>query len=38
LKYIDNQEQNHKIKTYKEELKDLLHKYNIKYDERYLWD
>ena len=38
LKYIDNQEQHHKIKTYKEELKDLLHKYNIEYDERYLWD
>ncbi|KPA13218.1 transposase [Candidatus Magnetomorum sp. HK-1] len=38
LKYIDNQEQHHKIKTYKEEFKDLLHKYNIEYDERYLWD
>jgi len=38
LKYIDNQKEHHKVKTYKEELMDLLHKYNIEYDERYLWD
>jgi REP element-mobilizing transposase RayT len=36
--YIDNQEEHHKTKTFKEELFGFLEKYNIDYDERYLWD
>ncbi len=36
--YIDNQHSHHQNKTFKEELKALLLKYGIEYDERYLWD
>lgn len=38
LQYIDNQEQHHRTKTFKEELLELLVKYNVDYDEKYLWD
>jgi len=34
--YIENQEQHHKKKTFKEELIDLCKEFNVKYDERYL--
>ena len=36
--YIQNQEQHHKTKTFKEEYLAFLNKYKIQYDERYLWD
>lgn len=36
--YIDHQEEHHQKRTYKEELLELLHKYKIEYDEKYLWD
>jgi putative transposase len=36
--YINNQEQHHKIKSFKEEYIELLHKFNVDYDERYLFD
>ena len=38
INYIDNQQRHHQQKTFKEELKALLLKYGIEYDERYLWD
>lgn len=38
IQYIDNQQEHHKTKTFKEELIELLEKYAIDYDERYLWD
>ena len=38
INYIENQKEHHKIKTFKEELLELLHKYKIDYDEKYLWD
>ena len=38
IKYIDNQKEHHKSKTYKEELLEILKKYEIEYDERYLWE
>ena len=37
-KYIANQENHHKHIDFKNELLGLLKKYNINYDERYLWD
>jgi len=37
-KYIANQEEHHKNIDFKDELVGLLKKYNIEYDERYLWD
>jgi len=38
IKYIDNQKEHHKKKSYKEELIDFLKKYKIEYNEKYLWD
>ena len=38
IQYVANQKNHHKSKTYKEELIETLKKYEIDYDERYLWD
>jgi len=38
VKYILNQEQHHKKKTFKEEYLELLKKFGIEYDEKYLFD
>ncbi|MFP4165398.1 MAG: transposase [Chitinispirillaceae bacterium] len=38
VRYIQNQEEHHKIKTFKEEFIELLEAHEIEYDERYLWD
>lgn len=37
-RYIANQEQHHKKKTFKEEYLEFLKKFGIEYDERYLFD
>ncbi len=36
--YIVNQEEHHRIKSYKEEYMAFLKKYDVPYDERYVWD
>ena len=36
--YIMNQEEHHRKKTFREEYLEFLHKYEIEYDERYLFD
>lgn len=38
MKYIANQKEHHKTKDYKTEFRGFLKKYNIEYDERYVWD
>ena len=38
LRYINGQKEHHKTVTFKEEFVTFLKKYNIQYDERYLWD
>jgi len=38
VKYILNQEEHHKKRTFKEEYIDFLKKYEISYDEKYLFD
>ena len=38
LRYIDNQEQHHRARTFQDEYRVFLAKYNIEYDERYVWD
>jgi REP element-mobilizing transposase RayT len=38
LGYIDKQHEHHRVRTFKDELQDLLDLYNVEYDERYLWD
>ncbi len=37
-KYIENQEENHRTRTFQDEFKAFLKKYGIDFDERYLWD
>ncbi len=36
--YIDNQEEHHRVRTFQEEYLAFLKKYNVPYDERYVWD
>lgn len=38
IRYIDNQEEHHKTVTFQDEFRTLLQKYNIEYDEKYVWD
>lgn len=38
IKYIQNQEEHHKKRTFKEEYRLFLKKYQVEYDERYVWD
>ncbi len=37
-KYIQNQADHHQVKSFKDEYRTLLHKYDVKFDERYVWD
>jgi len=38
VRYVENQEPHHKTKTFQEEYRELLRKYNVPFDERYVWD
>jgi len=38
VRYIENQAKHHQKKTFQEEYRTILKKYNVDYDERYLWD
>lgn len=38
LRYIDNQEQHHRTRTFQEEYREMLRKYGMEFDERYVWD
>ena len=38
IQYIDQQERHHRKMDFKEELRALLERYGVEYDERYLWD
>ena len=38
IEYIQNQEEHHKKRTFKEEFRLFLKKYEIEFDERYVWD
>ena len=37
-KYIANQKEHHRKKTFQEEFRAFLKRYEIEYDERYVWD
>jgi len=37
IKYISGQEEHHRTRTFQEEYLDFLKKYNIEYDEKYVW-
>jgi putative transposase len=36
--YIANQAKHHRVKTFEEELRSFLKRYEVEFDERYLWD
>ncbi len=38
IQYINNQELHHQRKSFKEEYIELLEKFNVKFDEKYLFD
>ena len=38
VRFINDQKEYHENKTYKEEFRELLEKYKVEYDERYVWD
>ena len=38
IHYIEAQKEHHQKRTFQEELLELLDKYNVDYDEKYLWD
>ena len=38
IAYIENQHEHHKKKPYQNEYRSFLKKYNVEYDERYVWD
>ncbi len=37
-RYIENQEEHHRTRTFQEEFVEFLHRHEVEYDERYLWD
>ena len=36
--YIAQQAEHHRVKTFQEEFRAFLHRYEVEYDERYVWD
>jgi REP element-mobilizing transposase RayT len=38
IAYITNQQEHHSKKTFQDEYRVFLKKYNVKYDEKYVWD
>jgi len=38
IKYIANQKEHHKQRSFQDEYRAFLKKYNVDYDERYVWD
>ncbi len=38
VRYIENQKEHHRKKSFQEEYRAFLKKYKVEYDERYVWD
>ena len=38
IKYIEDQKEHHRKRTFQEEFRAFLKKYQMRYDERYVWD
>lgn len=38
IRYIENQHEHHQHRTFQDEFRGFLKKYNVEYDERYVWD
>jgi putative transposase len=38
IRYIDGQEEHHRSRTFQDEYREFLRRYEIEFDERYVWD
>lgn len=38
IRYIEQQEEHHRRVTFQDEFRAFLKKYDVEYDERYVWD
>ena len=38
IRYIENQHEHHQKRTFQDEYRGFLKKYNVEYDEKYVWD
>lgn len=38
LQYVDAQQEHHRTRTFQEEYRELLRRYGVEFDERYVWD
>ncbi len=38
IRYIENQEEHHREISFQDEMRGLLHRHGVEYDERYAWD
>jgi putative transposase len=38
ISYIENQKEHHRKKTFQDEYRAILKKYNVEYEEKYIWD
>jgi REP element-mobilizing transposase RayT len=38
LKYVDEQQEHHRTRTFQEEYRELLRKHGVDFDERFVWD
>jgi putative transposase len=38
LEYVESQEEHHRTHGFQEEYRDVLRKYGVEFDERYVWD
>jgi len=37
-KYVDDQQEHHKRKTFQDEYREFLKRHNVEFDEKYIWD
>jgi hypothetical protein len=37
-RYVENQEEHHRVKTFQDELRAFLRRHGVDFDERYVWD
>jgi REP element-mobilizing transposase RayT len=38
LKYVEEQQEHHRVRTFQEEYRELLRKHGVDFDERFVWD
>ena len=38
VRYVENQDEHHRTRTFQDEFREVLRKHNLPFDERYVWD